>query len=254
MRRRLGISIIFSLLLTAANLPAEIYRDIRPYDTLAGVQRKFSGAKFELLHPAWAKKSDLLYSITGPGLNGMIVVKFTDNVEASVASWEQMIAEFCPRTDPAGADDCSYFQEQLNEEKSAPSAEHEAKTQVDWVRWVPEKPIPVERLVTLYGQPDKSGIDEVSLEPYKEWERGISADVTDDGKSVELINYSFTREEKKKEWMTKHPDSHCDTATSLADAKSCSLEWMLDIMKKEKEEESKPANRTLTIAVYIRSR
>ena len=236
---------------------AEIYNDIRPYDTRADVQKKFPGAKFELLHPAWAKNSDLLYSISGNGLPGTIVVKFTDGIEADKEYFQdqqakandacdQELAKTAQGGNLDGSEPCIfslYLINELEELANRSSAEREAKIQVEWVRWVPDSIlnlIPLERLVTLYGPPDKNGVDETNFQQYKAWKRGVTAYLSDNGKSVRNIDYSFTEEENKKEWLIKHPDSHCDTATSMAEVgpSGCSSEWILEIWERQRQ---KPA-------------
>jgi hypothetical protein len=242
--------LVVAFLLSAGELGiAEIYRDIRPYDTRAEVRKKFPGGDFKLLHPAWAQKSDLLYSISGSGLVGTIVVKFTDQVEVekqylrdelakSNSACDKELAKTAQGGVPDDTQPCQrslILLEQINEPVNLPPADKEARIQIDWVRWAPDTPIPLDRLITLYGQPDNSGVDENTLEPFKEWKRGILASITDDGKSVRLIDYNFTREEKKKEWLIKHPDSHCDTATSYREVgpDGCSLEWLADIIREQ---------------------
>jgi hypothetical protein len=76
---------------------------------------------------------------------------------------------------------------------------------VSWVRWVPELTIPVQRLITQYGSPEKKGFSEDDYTPYKEWtKKGITAFLTDDEKSVTRIDFLFTMEDQIAAYKAKN--------------------------------------------------
>ena len=78
---------------------------------------------------------------------------------------------------------------------------------VSWVRWVPYTPIPLERFITKYGKPDVSAFSDEDMAPYKSWKRGLLVNLTDDGKKVLTVEYSFTQEDKASAWYIKYPNS-----------------------------------------------
>ena len=119
-----------------------------------------------------------MYSITGNGMSGVIVVKFTNN-----KLWWKKRGEI--ETDET---------RKKRYERLAESASDDLE--VAWVRWIPETPFPVTRLITKYGKPEISDFDQVSYVPFKEWEsRGIQAYLSDDGKKVNHIDFNFTDKE-----------------------------------------------------------
>lgn len=79
----------------------------------------------------------------------------------------------------------------------------EVALSVNWVRWVPDTRIPLQRLVSKYGKPDKSGFSDEDYKPYRSWNRGIEAYLTDDEKYVDRIDFNFTKEEYRKAYKEK---------------------------------------------------
>jgi hypothetical protein len=68
-------------------------------------------------------------------------------------------------------------------------------TFVDWVRWVPDLPLPITKVVAKYGKYSKSGTSD-DFTPYKAWVgRGITAIVSEDGKYVHYLDFEFTQKE-----------------------------------------------------------
>ena len=68
-----------SLIFLSIPLYAEIYQNIGPSDNLSDIKNKFPSAVFERLYPAWAHEKDVMYSITGEGIAGRIIVIFEDS-------------------------------------------------------------------------------------------------------------------------------------------------------------------------------
>jgi hypothetical protein len=168
---------------------AETYKGIGPLDTLGDLKSKFPGAVFEKLDPAWAGEKDVLYSITGSGMSGTIVVKFLD----SRVSVRQALDEY----QPGGKDrDVNFYERWANEENTGLS--------VVWVRWIPDAPIPLQRFLTKYGPPEKSDFSEERLQPYKWWvSKGLQAYLSDDGKFVVRVDFEFTGKEYEQAFKAK---------------------------------------------------
>lgn len=166
---------------------AETYKDIKPLDTLADIKAKLPGAKYERLHPAWAQEWETLYTVSGEGLSGTIVVKFQDSRP--------------------------YFRKKLQEnseaehkdvvEKLANASDDEALS-VEWVRWIPVAPIPLQRFILKYGKPDNKGFADENLQPYQEWKKGLTAYLSDDEKSVVRVDFFFTPEELRQDYLSRY--------------------------------------------------
>lgn len=162
---------------------AEIYQGIRPGMSVGNVKKLFPGATFKKVLPAWMKGSNAMYSITGLGISGTIVVSFVD-IRPGI---RKFIEE-----DPSNRKILQKMVEGSDDDSLTAS----------WVRWIPTAPFPLERMVAKYGEPDKSGYSSDDFTPYKMWvSRGIMADLSGDEKLVTSIEYNFT----EKEWEQAKP-------------------------------------------------
>lgn len=157
---------------------AELYQGIGPFSTLGDLKAKYPGATFTKEYPAWAKEDDVMYSITGRGMSGTIIVKFSDQRPF-----------FRKLLETAEDENSRQFYQKL-------AYRTEDSVSVDWLRWCPDYPFPLTRLLNKYGKPNKSGFSEDSYSPCREWSsRGILASLTDDGKKVICIEFTFTKKE-----------------------------------------------------------
>jgi hypothetical protein len=167
-----------ALVISASFANGEIYSGIGPLFKLADLKNHFPAANFTEEKPAWAQEEDVMYSITGQGITGVIVVKLTN----TKIWWGKLIAT---ETDDTKKQRYERFAERASDD-----------LEVSWVRWIPENPFPVKRLITKYGKPEISDFDKVSYEPFNEWKfKGIQAFLSDDGKNVTRIDFNFTEKE-----------------------------------------------------------
>lgn len=142
----------------------------------------FPGAEFKKLNPAWAKEDDAMYSVTGEGIEGKIIIMFHDTRPLNRDYMNQ-------ETDDTMRRVFKEYSEQSDDDSLL----------VSWVRWVPDEPFPVERLIAKYGKPETSGFSSVDFKPYNLWKtKGIYAHLSVDGKNVVMITYNPTEKELKK--------------------------------------------------------
>jgi hypothetical protein len=159
---------------------AETYQGIKPLSTLADVKAKYPNATFRQNKPAWAQEDDIMYSITGVGISGEIIIKFVD----LRPTWTKRSED-----------------ERVNKKIRELYAELAAgdvneSLCVDWVRWVPDSPFPIGRLIAKYGKPEKSGFADDDFSPYTAWSsKGVYAHLSDDGKRVIFVDFTFTEKE-----------------------------------------------------------
>ncbi|WP_143450316.1 hypothetical protein [Janthinobacterium sp. BJB446] len=83
---------------------------------------------------------------------------------------------------------------------------------ISWIRWVPDSPIPLQRYISKYGKPEKTGFGDSDMRPYASWpKKNIHANLSDDEKFVNNVEFGFTKQEKiaachertaKKFWPT----------------------------------------------------
>lgn len=191
---------------------SEIYQGIQYLDTLGDIKAKFPNAIIENLNPAWATEYDALYSVRGTGLTGSIIIKFTDTRPYWRNEWDKIPPEKVDETDRGQSITFKFMNE----------SDEEALT-VEWVRWVPEQYIPLERYISKYGKPDKSGYSDDDMKPYKEWtSKGILVILSDDGKYVGRVDFAFTVAERRQAWKEKHgyiPDKLKEKKTQKAPTK-----------------------------------
>lgn len=178
----------FLVFLIVTSIHAESYRDIDPLDDLGAVKAKFPNATANRLTPGWAQPTDAMYQFTGIGMSGTIIVKFDDSRPSYKKELESGSATVS----------AELLQNLINQ------TDDEALT-VSWVRWIPDSQIPLQRLISKYGKPEKSGFSDENFEPYRSWDkRGISVYLSDDEKFVQRIDFSFTKDEMRKAWLRKY--------------------------------------------------
>lgn len=180
------ILMVFGALAIFTSACAEGYMGIEPLDTLGDIENKFPDAKVEKLSPVWAQATDALYKFTGTGGSGWIVIKFDDYrpkwKEAAGKNPTSKMAELF-----------QYMSRQTDEKALS----------VNWVRWFPA-PIPVQRLISKYGKPEKNGFSGGGYHPYRIWDKkGVVAYLSDDEKYVVRVDFYFTREEYRKAYSAK---------------------------------------------------
>ena len=182
------IAIFFGSLFVAPAriVRAETYKNIGALDTLADVKSRFPKAEFKELRPAWAQETEHLYQITGIGMSGTIIIKFDDAMPLYRDALTQA------KTD----EERKFWQDLLDKPDEALT--------IDWVRWVPEYAIPLQRFVSKYGAPDAKGFNDEDLQPYRSWKRGVQAFLSDDEKFVIRVDYSFTRAELRQAYQFKY--------------------------------------------------
>ncbi len=170
------------LLILIFSLPsqafAEIYQDIKPFSTLGEIKTRFPNATFSKITPDAAQKYDVMYSVTGTGINGEIFIKFHD------------LRSFWKEQSDAASDDAT------QELYSRLAQLSDDSISVTWVRWVPDTPFPVERLIEKHGNPEKSGFADEDDAPFIKWtSKGIYARLSEDGKEVLEVDFTFTEKE-----------------------------------------------------------
>ncbi|MRS05265.1 hypothetical protein EG832_18925 [bacterium] len=186
---RLILILLFAILMFSfpVSSSAELYLGIGPFDNLSDIKKKFPNATFTRENPAWAQDYDVMYTISGEGISGTIVILFHD----SYAKWKKQIE--------AEQDEAK--------KRFMEGAPHPVENQeiISWVRWVPDQPFSITRLVTKYGKPEITGSSQDNFKPYKEWnKRGIQAHLTDDEKNVMRIDFTFTQKERDEAMKQKY--------------------------------------------------
>ena len=170
-------------------LQAEIYKDFVPSITLKQAKLNYPNAYFEDAKPAWANEDEALFKMTGAGLNGTIVLKFS--------KLDKYYTKQLNIYEAMSLNDNSESKTSLiNLYKTALALPVDERLTLDWVRFVPDIQIPYERLISRYGKPEKCDSNPENFTPYCSWEsKGVYISLSDDKKLVTSIEYQFTDEE-----------------------------------------------------------
>lgn len=188
---------------------AEIYMGLQPETTLGEIKKRFPNATVTKVDAAWVTESDGFYRMTGAGLTGMIYLAFKDNrpsYRKQIPSFEQKIealrAEAQTDATKSTLETLSIV---LDGSRKLEAETTDQALKLKWVRWVPPTPIPVARYLTKYGPPTKSGFNDDDMQPFNSWPaKGVSLNLTDDGKSVLNAEFGFTAKETRDQCMAKY--------------------------------------------------
>ena len=182
------ILICLCVTLWFSSVRADNLQNIAYASSLGDIKLKFPNAYFRNEKPAWLQPNQAFYLITGNGLAGAIRILFTDSRPQAKRRLADNASD--PNFDSSG------FLKRLAEESD------DDALNVDWVRWSPVSPIPIERYKQKYGTPACS-FDE-SMNPYCAWEKfSLTAAMSEDQKSVMFVTNYFTKIEQRMGWVAK---------------------------------------------------
>ena len=185
---------LFGLLLIAQGsvLAASMF-NIQAFSTLAEVRKEWPGAVEERFAPAWIKRGQVAIKLTGKGLPGMLFLYFDDGR----AAYKDLVS-----SESAGTIDSGVVAAMKWE---AAKPEENALT-LNWFRWVPVANVPKERVIKLYGAPSRCQPSPADLSPMCEWrQHGVIATLTDDEKSVVMIDFNFSAAEIEEGRSRRYP-------------------------------------------------
>ena len=158
---------------------AEVLQGVNYLASLKDVKNIYPNATYTKLTPAWLKEDEAFISVYGTGMAGKIYILFIDSrpylrkkvVESTDSSKTELLMKLAKEPD-------------------------DTALTVDWVRWIPDSPIPIERFQSRYGKP-KCDFDE-DMSPICTWrERALTASMTGDNKNVLHVTTGFTKAEKQ---------------------------------------------------------
>jgi hypothetical protein len=197
------LALLFSL---AAH--AEIYQGIKPYSTLGDIKKKFPNAQMISVKAAWVTESEGFFLLKGTGLPGSTYLAFRDYRPSYTKRYnETKIAIANAQQIPVSSErdgDIAKLQAVEKIFYSLATQTDDEAYDIEWVRWVPDNPIPVARYIEKFGRPSKIGFKDDTMEPFNEWEsRKMQATLSDDKKFVLAVEYLFTGKEIYKECMAR---------------------------------------------------
>ncbi len=186
----LGRAVLALALVGIGCLPARaiVYPSIPVNANVNDIRAAFPRATIEDVSTSvgWLKANERLMSISGGGLGGTIYVKMSDMRPI----WEKLYREA-----EVGSKAEAFF----DERRRYP----EDKTfQTDWVRMSFDRPVPLANIVERFGKFHKKALRNDDYSRYVAWtsgpNNGLSAQLSDDGKKVESLDYNPTAAEIEK--------------------------------------------------------
>jgi len=160
---------------------AEILADINFYESLRMVQKRYPNARFENVNAAWLKPEERFIKISGAGLGKVIRVKFDDlrSIKKNV-----LLKDFEQFSEAS--------KETIIKINRLPESDVLA---VKWVRVTYDAVIPLSRFNLKYGKSICGNNQDMERECV--WPKyALSAQVTDDDKSVLFLTSVFTASEQ----------------------------------------------------------
>lgn len=186
--------------LLALSAHSEILQGIQPLDTLGDIQKRFPNATLMPVKAAWVQEDQAFYSLEGMGLPGKMRLAFDD----SRPGWKKTLNKLTQKMsdDPQFSDTDKTFMEIAERQSQQPMA---SALTINWVRWIPDAPVPFERYKSKYGKPDRCGFSDADLTPFCEWKgKALTATLTDDQKAVLQVDSGFSRDEYRAAYMNKY--------------------------------------------------
>lgn len=193
--KRATAAIIFALALPPAQ--AEILHDIEPLSSLGDIKRQYPNATFTKETVAWVQEWQAFYSMTGSGFPGKLYLTFRDSRPHWRSEYQRLTAQQTEGTNQARS---AYA---VMAGQLASRGDDQA-LEIDWVRWIPDNPIPMARVQGRYGPPAKCGFSDSDFTPYCSWPlRALSAVTSDDHKFVSFITAGFTNAEMRAAYKAR---------------------------------------------------
>jgi hypothetical protein len=169
-------TILLLLLLLPVICFADTYQGIGYRATLGEVKALFPKATLLRESSEGFEEWESLYSVTGNGVNGFIMIKFIDsrwlNKRVLAKNPDDKIAQ-----------------------SLAAVTEGDALHTMG-VTWTPPSPIPVSRFIAKYGEPSKDKIIDKDMMPVLSWQsKGMFAKLTNDEKYVSIVQFNFGKDD-----------------------------------------------------------
>ncbi len=184
------------LSIVAASSGAEILHGVEPLNTLGDIKKKFPNALVTRVRAAWVTENEDFYSLKGEGFPGVLYIAFQDErptYRRRVADLKSLQVELSERQ----ASELQ-FAEKIGNNSD------DVALNVEWVRWVPSSPIPLERYKSKYGEPSKCDFKADTMAPYCTWQsRSLTVNLSDDKKLVLHAEAAFTVAEQRIAWKAR---------------------------------------------------
>ena len=184
----------FSLLLlsASASAQAETFLGMEPLEPLSSIKQRYTAARLTPEPADWLKPNQYFGRLTTDEISGSLLLLFEHDDDArkkKLAELEKTVVNLPPN---AHARSTRLLIRQQKEHLGKPLDERLALV---LIRWIPEQAVALSELTSRYGKPDEKRPGDASRGPTYVWSKGVTAHMSDDKKSVRMIEYWFTEDD-----------------------------------------------------------
>ena len=184
---------LFILLLSVCAVArAETFLGMEPLEPLSNIKQRYTAARLSPEPADWLKPNQYFGRLTTDEVSGSLLLLFEHDDDArkkKLAELEKTVANLPPN---AHARSTRLLIRQQKEHLGKPQDERLALV---LIRWIPEQAIALSELTSRYGKPDEKRPGDASRGPTYVWSKGVTAHMSDDKKSVRMIEYWFTEDD-----------------------------------------------------------
>ena len=187
--KTIGLMFLLIGLACLPNAQADVYLGLSPGISPKDIKQRYPNAMLIDLKPAWLIPSESFKVMSGSGIVGSIFMKFSTADGIFERLRDKAIASI--GSDPTL--DVSSEQKAIEYYSQILGAPLDERLGLDWVRWVPPQPVPLQRLISKYGNAEQCDYKVDTFEPYCSWSsRGVFAVLDDKKVSVLSLEFTFT--------------------------------------------------------------
>jgi hypothetical protein len=188
-----NLLLVLSLLCGAVH--AEVLFGIQYSATLGMVKKLYPNAEYTKQKPAWLQPDEAFFKISGRGMSGEIFVAFVDPRPLwSTYTAEKAIATLQSTGKTPTQEQVDHY---INFARSMASSSDDDALSISWVRWVPDRAIPLRKLESRYGKASCS-LDEAFNTACSWAKRSLVASMGADGKAAMYLETDFTKTEREQ--------------------------------------------------------
>ena len=184
---------LFILLLSVCAVArAETFLGMEPLEPLSSIKQRYTAARLNPEPADWLKPNQYFGRLTTDEVIGSLLLLFEHDDDArkkKLAELEKTVANLPPN---AHARSTRLLIRQQKEHLGKPLDDRLALV---LIRWIPEQAIALSELTSRYGKPDEKRPGDASRGPTYVWSKGVTAHMSDDKKSVRMIEYWFTEDD-----------------------------------------------------------
>ena len=181
---------------------AESVLGLEPLEPLSSVKRRFKPESLSAESVGWLKSNQYYGALQNTELSGKVLLLFEHDDEVrkkKLAALEKSVAGT-----PAQSQARS-VRLMLRQQKDHLAKPLDDRLALVLVRWIPDQPLRVNELTAKYGKPEEKRERDAVYGPIYVWSKGVTAHLSDDKKSITMVEYWFTEDDLALYFLNKLP-------------------------------------------------